>query len=69
MRLMTAAQVAVMLEVDESWVYRHKDEIGYYRLGKKLVRFTEQMVDGYIERRSVQAGPELGGATLRPAIG
>lgn len=69
MQLMTAQQVAVVLKVDESWVYRHKDEIGYYRLGRKPVRFTEKMVDDYLERRCIQEERKLGSATLRPANG
>jgi excisionase family DNA binding protein len=49
MTLLTATEVADKLQVDESWVYRHKDEIGYVRLGPRLIRFFEQTVLAYIE--------------------
>ena len=64
MQLITAQEVAEMLQVDESWVYRHKDEIGYKRLGPKLIRFTDMMVSDYLERRSIQAEGQLGSASL-----
>lgn len=52
--LLTPAQVASALKVDESWVYRHKDEIGYLRIGPRLIRFTEKKVDDYLEKLSGQ---------------
>jgi predicted DNA-binding transcriptional regulator AlpA len=42
--------VAAMLAVDVSWVYRHCDEIGYKRIGPRLIRFTESAVVEFLER-------------------
>jgi excisionase family DNA binding protein len=41
-RYLTVEEVAEVLGVSSSWVYKHKDLLGGVRLGKRLWRFPEQ---------------------------
>jgi hypothetical protein len=50
-RMLTAAQVAKILEVSVRWVYDHKQELGGKRLSRRCLRFSETTVRRYLERR------------------
>jgi excisionase family DNA binding protein len=41
-RYLTVEEVAEVLAVSASWVYKHTDLLGGVRLGKRLWRFPEQ---------------------------
>ena len=49
--LLTADQVAEMLQVDRKWVYRHKSELGSISLSRRKLRFPLSQVKRYIRRR------------------
>ena len=48
--LLTVEEIARRLQVKESWVYSHADDLGAFRLGKYLrfswVRVMEHLVQG-----------------------
>ena len=49
--LLTVAEIAERLQVKESWVYRHAELLGAYRLGKYL-RFSWPMVVARLEQNA-----------------
>lgn len=49
-RILTAREAAEMLGMSVQYVYRHKSELGAYRLGSS-VRFTRSSVMEYRDRR------------------
>ncbi|HMU61590.1 MAG TPA: hypothetical protein PKA66_07400 [Gemmatimonadales bacterium] len=52
-RLLTVAEVAGRLEVEEQWVYRHADEWDFTRrLGRRTLRFSEAGLQDYIAKRA-----------------
>lgn len=71
--LMTAYAVGVFFGLEgedkETWVYRHKDEIGYHQIGR-LVRFDQQDVLGYLQRTKVdgRGSSEAGQASYRAPL-
>ncbi len=48
--LLTADEVAQILRVPRSWVYRHLSELPVIRLGR-YVRFRRSEIDGFLEKR------------------
>jgi excisionase family DNA binding protein len=48
--LMTVEEVAERLRMKKSWVYRHADELGVYRLGKYR-RFSWRRVIERLEKK------------------
>lgn len=68
-RVMTAEAVAYRLQVSESWVYEHKDELGAFKIcdGRKGWRFREDAVERYLQRRM---GPveEMKSETAKPFV-
>lgn len=46
-----AEEVAEMLGVDVSWVYRHRDDLGALDLSDRCVRYPEACVRAFLERR------------------
>jgi excisionase family DNA binding protein len=55
-RYLTAEDVAERLQVDVSWVYRHKAQLGAVRLGMRLWRFSERELESYLAGRAVDSG-------------
>lgn len=57
-KLLTAAEVAEMLQVSESWVYAHangaKPELPSVRMGG-TVRFREQDIEEFVEQCRTKA--------------
>ena len=47
--LLNVSEIALRLQVKESWVYTHADQLGAYRLGKYL-RFDWQRVRQRLEQ-------------------
>ena len=51
-KLLTVNQVAERLQCNRSTVYRYKKELGgFYLFGNRALRFTEEGVNGYLERQ------------------
>jgi len=49
--MLTAAAVAQQLQTSARWVYDHADELGGKRLSRRCLRFPEEAVRRYVERR------------------
>src|SRR5262245_8605035 len=47
-RYLTVEEVADMLRVSVSWVYKHKELLGGVRLGDRFWRFPEQQLLGHL---------------------
>jgi excisionase family DNA binding protein len=56
MKLLTVAEVADLLSVSESLVYRLKDEgkLRSYRIGKGAIRFLGEDVTEYVENCAIE---------------
>lgn len=67
--LLTVAQLAERLGVDETWIRRHAAELGAVRLGdgpKPRVRFEPEAVAEYLAaRRERTAPPDSPASTVR----
>lgn len=50
--LLTIKETADMLRMSATWLYDHKDEIGFYRLGGSI-RFRRSEVERWIEQQKV----------------
>ena len=51
--LLTAEEVATILQVNRKWVYRHADDLGVVRLSRRNIRFPGEAVHKYIRKRKV----------------
>jgi excisionase family DNA binding protein len=50
--LLTVDQVAERLKINRSTVYKYKKELGgFYLFGNRALRFTEEGINGYLERQ------------------
>lgn len=66
--IMTVQELAVQLRVKPSWIYRHADYLGAYRLGKYL-RFSWNRVLGRLDELSTvrsTLGSQPKGSMLSP---
>jgi hypothetical protein len=51
-KLLTVDQVADRLKINRSTVYKYKRELGgFYLFGNRALRFTEEGINGYLERQ------------------
>jgi predicted DNA-binding transcriptional regulator AlpA len=62
--LLRADEIAQWLKVPRSWVYRHAEALGAYRLGK-YVRFSLPKVLACLEH-TVRSNSGAGSSTQRP---
>jgi hypothetical protein len=65
-RLLTVEDLAVALRVPVSWVYRHADDLGAFRLGKYL-RFRLAEVFRKLQP-ALDGSPSVKPSTLRPKL-
>jgi excisionase family DNA binding protein len=49
--MLTAEEVAQLLNTPKGWIYNHTKELGGKRLSRKCLRFPETAVRRYLERR------------------
>lgn len=55
-QIMTVEELAVQLRVKPSWIYKHADNLGAYRLGKYL-RFSWNRVLARLEHSPTESAP------------
>lgn len=53
-KFFTVKELAQMTNYHPNWFRLHKYEIGYYRMGRKIL-FPKENIDKYLEKRLVKA--------------
>lgn len=50
LQLLTVDEVCVLLQVKKSWVYDHKNDLGGFNLGGRLLRFRRDRIQRWMDR-------------------